>query len=106
MTGSKRVEIFRQQALPERAERQRVSDNLIKASPHCNGWNRPAARQGGVGRPLLRYQHELGEYPIAEGSRDKGKRHKDQQNLHHSTQQIVSHSLVYLACFVHPSSKT
>lgn len=70
-------EIWGQQALSEWAGRWRLSDNLIMASPHCNGWNRPAELQGGADRPSTQIAPRAG--PMLDGRgppREREKKNK------------------------------
>lgn len=49
--GEQGGQIWRQHALLQWARKRRMPDNVIVASPHSNGWNKPAQRQGGVDKP-------------------------------------------------------
>lgn len=62
-----------------------MPDNLITASPHSNGWNKPAERQGGVDKPSTEIAPRAGRiFNVGGPSREREKRQKekDHQNLH------------------------
>lgn len=65
-----------------------LSDNLIMASPHCNGWNRPAELQGGVDRPLTEIAPRAGRKLDGRGpprEREKVKTERLSKSLLHTT---------------------